>query len=110
MSLAVFEQVNRPHQIMLDHLAAARCAINTGEDARVRCCVDDPIGPWQSIDVAGSAKVRVMQLDMKIVQREPVHLAAAPDEVIATEDFCSFEALTNGKSQRAAGESANTGD
>ena len=56
MSLAVFEQINRPHQIMLNDLTTARYAINTGKDARVRRCVDDPIGPGQSIDVAGSAK------------------------------------------------------
>jgi hypothetical protein len=66
--------------------------------------------PGQSIDVAGSAKVRVMHLDVTIAQGEPVHLAPGSDEVIATEDFCSFEALTNGKSQRAASESANAGD
>src|ERR1700686_4339537 len=98
MSLAVFEEINCAYQVMLNDLTTARYAINTGEDARVRCCIDDPIGPGQSIDVAGSAKVRVMHLDVTIAQGEPVHLAPGSDEVIATEDFCSFETLAHGTS------------
>ena len=110
MFLAVFKQVDRANQVMLNYLSAASCALDTRENAGIRGSVDDPIRLGQRVDVTCIANVGVVHKDTKIPQGRSVHFASWPHEIVDAENLCAFEALTNRVSQSAAHKPANTGN
>jgi len=63
MLLAVFKKVDCSKKVMLNHLPAARAAINARKYAWIGRSIDYPIGGGKSIKVARVADVEMAQLD-----------------------------------------------
>ncbi len=65
---AVFEDVDRPEQVVLDQLAAAGYAVDTGQNAGIGRCVDDPVDLRQGLEVGRAADIAVKEPDPEFLQ------------------------------------------
>src|SRR5581483_9044241 len=80
--LAVFEQVQRAIQVVLDQLTAAGTPIDAGEDTWIGGGINDPIGRRQAVEVGGGAHIAVADVDSERAQARLAGLAAGAEKVV----------------------------
>ena len=106
MLLAVFKKVDCSKKVMLNHLPAARAAINARKYAWVGRSIDYPIGGGKSIKVARVADVEMAQLNAHLRQDGAVQLAARATQIVNTDDLDTVACGKQVRGDRTAGKSA----
>ena len=95
---------------MFDELARTGPSVHSGEHARIRGRVHNPIAGRKPIDIAGGPSVGVENADSEPLEPFPVRFAARPDEIVETEDLMPGSGLRQGAGDRASREAANPGN
>ncbi len=78
MLLTVFKEVDCSKKVMLNHLPAARTAINARKYTGIGRSVDYPIGGGKSIKVARVADVEMAQLNAHLREDWAIQFATGP--------------------------------
>ena len=89
MLAAVFEDVHRSSQVVLDDLAAGATVVDASEDAWIGCGVDHDIGARQRLEVRCQTYVTVMEVDAKCAEDRTIPFASWPNEVVESDDRMS---------------------
>src|SRR5580704_7009622 len=81
---AVFENIDKAPKIVFKQLATAEAALNSGQDARVSRCIDDPIRGRQNLEVARGSNVAVDKCDAEGTESGTVGFRSGADKVVDT--------------------------
>jgi len=93
--LAVFEEVDRAGEVVLDDLARTGATVNAGQHAGIGGGIDDEIARRQRLEIAGCTHVGMKKLHADFFQFEAVGFAAGTDEIVQAKN------LMAGSRQRA---------
>ena len=93
---------------MLDELPCAGFAIDTRQDSRVCCAIDDEIGGRKGIDVGLISDVASVEFDLKLFFNQlSIQLGASPAEVVDTDEIPVRVVLANLASEGRSYETAD---
>jgi hypothetical protein len=97
---AVFQDVNGPKQIVLNHLSTGSRTVHSGGNAWIRRGVDYPIDDWQLLQIAAQSHVSMENPTADFFESSPIQLRPWPNQIINADDLESRKHLEESSGER----------
>ena len=109
MRFAIFQQIDRAPEIVLDDLATGDTLRNPGKHTGVGRCIDDPVRGLECSHVTRAANIEMAQPHSQFLENKPIQLASRPAQIVEADDLQAFPRLEQARRNRAPGKATGAG-